>query len=260
MDRIMRVGLGIGAVLCAFATPAMAAPVANVVEVVNYATHQPVGQDKLQVYLKDALYQDEVLETAADARLKVVFVDGSEFELEGGSQAILDKFLYDAEAGKTDMAISLGAGVFRFVSGNTDDSGTTFETPTATVGIRGTAIQIAVGTEGWTQVSVYDGAVEIRPCGGKKPRLANPGQRAHVNARCDVSITNLPKTVPGPMDINTQEATAAPEAPATSDNRSGHADATNPGNGDVNSNSNNGGSNNPGNGGSNNNGNGNGHL
>src|SRR5262245_10723181 len=92
------------------------APIADVIEVVNLATHQLPGRPKLQARLADPLLPDELLETAYEARLKVGFIDGSILVLEANSQAVLDRHLFDPAAAGRDAAVDLNGGLFLFTS------------------------------------------------------------------------------------------------------------------------------------------------
>src|SRR5215813_1761222 len=106
-----------------------AAPIGDVTEVVNLATHQLPGRPKLQARLADPLLPDELLETAYEARLKVGFIDGSILVLEANSQAVLDRHLFDPAAAGRDAAVDLNGGLFLFTSRGHGDEGLMLRTP-----------------------------------------------------------------------------------------------------------------------------------
>jgi FecR protein len=263
---------------------AEAAPIADVTEVVNLATHQLPGQSKLQARLADPLLPDELLETAHEARLKVGFIDGSILVLEANSQAVLDRHLFDPAAVGRD-AVDLNAGLFLFTSGGHGDEGLMLRTPVTIIDLRGTVLAVAVGLAGATDVTVIEGTVFLAPRGGGKGAMVKAGQKGRVaSPDADVEVVAIAPIVPA-AGSNHEQATSPGPDPATEPpgsgppgsgppgsgpsgsgppgsgppgsgssppgqnnghtNNSGHADGTNPGKGDEHGHDN-GGSNNPG--------------
>jgi len=245
---------------------AEAAPIADVTEVVNLATHQLPGQSKLQARLADPLLPDELLETAHEARLKVGFIDGSILVLEANSKAVLDRHLFDPAAVGRD-AVDLNAGLFLFTSGGHGDEGLMLRTPVTIIDLRGTILKVAVGLSGATDVTVIDGAVFVAPRGGGKGAMVKADQKGRVaSPDADVEVIDLALIIPA-AGSNHEQATSpaidpAAEPPGSEPpgsgsgssppgqnnghtNNSGHHDGTNPGKGDEHGHDN-GGSNNPG--------------
>ena len=90
----------------------------------------------------DAVYQGDVIETADGAAVGIVFADESTFALGEEGRMVLDEMIYDPGEQEGQAAISLLQGAFTFVSGQIAKTGVdamVIETPTATIGIRGTA-------------------------------------------------------------------------------------------------------------------------
>lgn len=257
--------LGLFAVgVVAFAGSASADPesIGAVNKLVNIAYGQPVESPKTQLNLSDQVYQNETLETESDASLQVGFLDGTTVQLEGGSQLVLDKYVFDPGTSGGSAALNFGAGVFRFVTGEMNHDGITLETSATTIGIRGTVLVIRVGTTGATVVDVVKGAIVVHPKHGDKDVMVAQGQRVTVaSAGEDAIVTPIVKD----LDDADQEAkVAAPPAakpkpepqkepqpePEPAHNHSGLQDGSNPGhkhNGKDNNNGN-GGTDNPGHG------------
>ena len=57
--------------------------------------------------------------------------------------------------------IQLAFGAFHYISGKMPKQGARIETPTATIGVRGTRLLIGVSSSGATTVAVIEGAVEV---------------------------------------------------------------------------------------------------
>jgi hypothetical protein len=246
--------LGLLAVgVMAFAGPASADPesIGAVNKLVNIAYGQPAEKQKLQLNLADQVYQNETLETEPDASLQIAFLDGTTVQMEGGSQLVLDQYVFDPATSGGSAALNFGAGVFRFVTGEMNHDGITLETSATTIGIRGTVLEIQVGTSGQTVVDVIQGAIVVHPKGGDKEVTVQKGQRAIVAAAGEDAIVT---PIPTELDDTDQEfvaTVASPPAPEPKPepepepepvgNHSGLNDGTNPGH----SGSNNGGTGNP---------------
>jgi hypothetical protein len=243
--------LAIGVV--AFAGPASADPesIGAVNKLVNIAYGQPVESPKAQLNLSDQVYQNETLETEPDASLQVAFLDGTTVQLEGGSQLVLDQYVFDPATSGGSAALNFGAGVFRFVTGEMNHDGISLETSATTIGIRGTVLEIRVGTTGATVVDVIEGAILVHPKHGDKDVTVQKGQRATVAAAGEDAIVT---PIPTDIDDTDQQIVATVASPPAPDpkpdpqpepepvgNHSGLSDGTNPGH----SGSNNGGTGNP---------------
>ena len=93
--------------------------------------------------------QADAIVTGADSRLMIRLRDQSMLTVGANAALNVDRFVIDTEAEPAGVLVSLVRGAFRFVSGSrgAEQERTAFRTPTATIGIRGTIIEAAVGTE-----------------------------------------------------------------------------------------------------------------
>ena len=202
-------------VVIAFGAPASAGPesIGAVNKLQNVAYGQQVESQKLKLSLADQVYQNETLETESDASLQVGFLDGTTVQLEGASQLVLDQYVYDPATSSGTAALNFGAGVFRFVSGQMNHDGVTLETGATTIGIRGTALAIRVGTTGATVVDVIKGAIVVHPKNGDKDVMVAQGQRVTVtSAGVDAVVTPIPADLTGSQtEARTQTPAPAQE-------------------------------------------------
>src|SRR5215475_8978553 len=91
----------------------------------------------------DDVVRNEVVRTAADSDARLVFRDDTNLSLGPGSTVKLDRTVFDdPKAG--DIAIRLTLGAFRFVTGNSNKEAYEIKTPIATMGVRGTTLDILV--------------------------------------------------------------------------------------------------------------------
>lgn len=107
----------------------------------------------------DVVYQDDVIETGADAAVGLVLADKSTFSLGAKGRMVLDEMIYDPNAGDGKSAIAVLSGTFSFVSGQiakANPDGMQIKTPVATLGIRGTTGHGAVEGENTSVALVAD--------------------------------------------------------------------------------------------------------
>ncbi|WP_343741365.1 FecR family protein [Herbaspirillum huttiense] len=92
--------------------------------------------------VKSAILQGDTLITERETYARVKFVDNGEIVLRPGSEVAVSKYLYDEKEPKNDaVAIGLVKGGLRAVTGlvgKRNHDAVNFDTPTATIGIRGT--------------------------------------------------------------------------------------------------------------------------
>ncbi|EJM96067.1 FecR domain-containing protein [Herbaspirillum sp. YR522] len=146
--------------------------------------------------LKSAILQGDTLITERETYTRVKFVDNAEIVLRPGSEVSVDKYVYDEKKPESDsVAIGLVKGGLRAVTGlvgKRNHEAVNFNTPTATIGIRGTnfgaifcqadcgGIPTATGVAPppGLYVDVSSGAVLVSNQGGQQ--LFNAGQFGFV--------------------------------------------------------------------------------
>lgn len=76
-----------------------------------------------------------------NGRLAIKFLDSSIVKLTEHSKLVIDEYIFDPDPSKSKMALNMASGTARFISGafgKIDKENITINTPTATIGIRGT--------------------------------------------------------------------------------------------------------------------------
>ena len=76
-----------------------------------------------------------------NGRLAIEFLDDSVVKLTEHSKLIIDEYIFDPDPSKSKMALNMASGTARFISwafGKINKENITINTPTATIGIRGT--------------------------------------------------------------------------------------------------------------------------
>ena len=91
-----------------------------------------------------AVYSRELIRSGEASIAELVFQDSTKLSVGPKSEVRLDKFVYDPDKGAGKVAIKAGRGAFRFVTGTQDPRDYEIKTPYATLGVRGTVLEIVV--------------------------------------------------------------------------------------------------------------------
>lgn len=102
----------------------------------------------------DLLYKGAIIQTGADGKLGLVFADGTALNVLTNARMELNEFVYDPNSKWNKSAFNLVKGTFNFVGGKMAKTGDLrVNTPTATMGIRGTSAQVVIAEDGTTKFS-----------------------------------------------------------------------------------------------------------
>ena len=150
------------------------------VQVWGYGT--PPQARREPKYARDTVVADELVETVKKGAMSIDFIDGTELHLGGSSRLVIDEMVYSPKDKKGKAVIDLVEGTYYFVSGKIPKQNVMLRTPTATIGIRGTALSITVKGDGSTVVGVVSGAADVRSKATGKTTSIDVGQTAGVSA------------------------------------------------------------------------------
>ncbi len=101
-------------------------------------TGTPPRMATRDLFIGTNVFFEERIETSESGQAQLLFLDESALTIASNSDVVLDKFIYDPKTSKGELALSVGAGLFRFVGGRiSKTSMVRIKTPTATIGIRG---------------------------------------------------------------------------------------------------------------------------
>src|SRR5215207_9874356 len=118
---------------------------------------------------------DDLLNTDAQGRTNLRFLDQSTLDIGPGSDVKIDRFVYNPNRTTAGASISLAKGVLRYNSRGAPDGAVQFRTPSSTLGIRGTTTAIAynpITKETWHQIAA--GVAEVCPT-NIPPSSTSPG-------------------------------------------------------------------------------------
>jgi len=133
-----------------------------------------VDVNKRYLNLMDDIYRNELIKTFDDSATEITFLDETTLTLGPDTSIVLDRFIYDPDKTTNEFVISVTQGVFRFATGTMQNEAYKVRTPVATIGIRGTVIEVAVekmtGGKGVASVElrVLEGEAYLTPCNGER--------------------------------------------------------------------------------------------
>ena len=167
-----------------------------------------------------AIYPGETVETGASAKGVLAFRDDSRLTLGATTRFRVDSFVYDDKApGEGKFLVSLLRGSVRALTGligKANNRNVGFTTSTATIGIRGTGLDLECGDT--CNFFTWLGTIEVTPSGPGNPQNAmqvlNAGQGLFVSATGIRALTaptlqNLPRPDSVPVDTKQLFASAA---------------------------------------------------
>ena len=133
-----------------------------------------------------SVYPGELVETGSASRGLLAFRDDSRLTLGATSRFRIDSFVFDEKApGEGRFLISLLRGSLRALTGLIGKANTrniSFTTPTATIGIRGTGLDLDCTAESDCSFYTWQGTIEVTPNGQNALPLLQAGQGVTVGA------------------------------------------------------------------------------
>ncbi len=124
------------------AAQAQSQPVGSVTHLSGLLTARHADGTRTVLAVKSAILQGDTLITERGTYTRVQFLDNAEIVLRPGSEVVVAKYIYDEKKPENDaVAINLVKGGLRAVTGlvgKRNHDAVNFDTPTATIGIRGT--------------------------------------------------------------------------------------------------------------------------
>jgi len=127
------------------------APIGSVSESQGAVTVLHPNGTEAMLVTGDPIFQGDVLTTGPDGSVSVIFVDDTVFSLDVDGRMVMDEMVYDPGTQTGTFNAMVVQGVFSFVSGQvakTSPDGMVVNTPTATIGIRGSTVVGNAAAEG----------------------------------------------------------------------------------------------------------------
>ena len=119
----------------------------SAVSVSSHANASGPGGTRILNAPGDVFQGDEIV-TDAGGQAQIRFVDDSRFIVGPNSRVLIDEFVFNPNGTASAVALNGLKGTFRFISGNSPHEAYSIRTPTMTLGVRGTTIDIRVLNSG----------------------------------------------------------------------------------------------------------------
>ncbi|MES1155487.1 MAG: FecR family protein, partial [Pseudorhodoplanes sp.] len=104
------------------------------------------------------VFANERIRTGEASTAQLLFLDKTSLSVGPRAELSLDRFVFDPNKGTGQVVLDTVRGSFRFVTGSQNPTHYSIKTPVATLGIRGTIIDLLVQS-GRTIVVLVEGAV-----------------------------------------------------------------------------------------------------
>src|SRR6266700_6771116 len=148
-------------VAAGFATsPAHAQARVGEAAVVKNEVVRVMGSASSQISVGDGLLRDETVRTGLDSAARLVMADSTNLSLGASASITLDRTVFDDEHKYRDIAVKMTSGAFRFVTGHSEKAAYKISTPLATIGVRGTILDI-LSERGKTTVVLQEGGSSV---------------------------------------------------------------------------------------------------
>ena len=134
-----------------------------------------------KVKVSDQVFLNEVIETNPASTTQILFIDETVLTIGPDSRLTLDTMVYDPDSNKGKVVVTAARGLFTFVTGSLSSESYEINTPTATIGVRGTKFDLFVSRKGASTVVLRSGAIDVKNVtSGKTRRVANVGTATSV--------------------------------------------------------------------------------
>ena len=148
-------------------------PVGAVQEITGEATVTRVNGKVEVLGVGTPIYQGDIIETSEQGAVNIMFVDETTFAVSQDARLAIDEYVFDPSTNTGTSNFSVLKGVFVFTSGligREDPDDVTIETPSGSIGIRGTII---AGDVDKGEVTVIEGAIVLRDFTGNSVTLSD---------------------------------------------------------------------------------------
>lgn len=169
------------------------------------------GGGRRRLALGGSVYPGETIETAAGSLAVLAFRDDSRLTLGAATRFRVDSFVFDDKNPKDGrFLVSLLRGSLRALTGviaKVNNRNVAFTTATATIGIRGTGLDLDCATDAGCSLFTWLGAIEVTPNGQTALQVLEAGQGLFVGpkeirALSSSTLGGLPRPDGVPVDIN----------------------------------------------------------
>lgn len=104
---------------------------------------------------------EETLFTGLESSAQFEMVDKTTLAIGPDSELVLDKFVFNPDPNLRKVVVTHFKGAMRFLTGKNPSKTYSIQTPTATIGVRGTKFDVHINDDGETIVGLLEGRVNV---------------------------------------------------------------------------------------------------
>lgn len=171
-------------------SPAWAQSIGKAVSAVPSATYSE-GAAPQTIEVGTEFEQNDRIVTDKNGAAEIEFADGTSLTIGANSEVVLDKMIFDGDKAR-NATVNVVRGTLRFVTGSSDHSAYQIKTPVATIGVRGTVIDISLEKDDMVFNTVEGIGVVCR--GGNDCRDIRAGDKAIAVSRMGFRLATVAQT------------------------------------------------------------------
>jgi hypothetical protein len=161
-----------------------------------------------QINVGDGVLRDETVRTGLESAARLVMADSTNLSLGANASITLDRTVFDDEHKYRDIAVKMTSGAFRFVTGHSEKAAYKISTPLATIGVRGTILDI-LSERGKTTVVLQEGGSSVCTLTSQCIQLEQPGDTAIITSSANGRRSTIKKTSTPPWTFAAACASSA---------------------------------------------------
>lgn len=115
--------------------------------------------------VKGAVFMGDEIVASPNGLAQIRFIDNTRLVVGPNSRLTVDRFVFNPDNTARQVTITMAKGAFRFISGNSPHEAYRLRTPTMSLGVRGTVIDINVA-DGVSSAAFTSGSGEVCDNGG----------------------------------------------------------------------------------------------
>jgi hypothetical protein len=110
------------------------------------------------------VFMGDRVKTGPRGEAQLLFSDETRLVVGPDSTLLVERYLLKGENTVSNFTVNALRGSFRFITGDSPKNAYAIKTPTATIGVRGTQFDLAIGANGETHLVLFDGSADV--CSG----------------------------------------------------------------------------------------------
>ena len=158
--------------------PAAAEGIGVASAVVNQVTGSYGGRTQ-PLAVGNAVFSNERIRTSDASSAQLLLLDKTSLSIGPHAELALDRFVYNPNRSTGRVVVNAAQGAFRFITGSQNPSDYTIKTPVASIGIRGTILDLLISGDpisGYTlTVVLVEGGGIITLPAGQQLNMTKPG-------------------------------------------------------------------------------------